>query len=201
MGKICFGFLGPNWERVKSHPWWKITDHLHSPDEGQAFVKFILDVQETKRMFKKALDTFLNTSAVFGYVRKEYLGFKMPDVYKVDKEKGQYGHSANGPYPAANKKIWASFPKATGRVGLGSLQHVATSGGFDPRRNQPPAGPINCWIRKLIRELEKKRPYCFHHVNERGKSRPCDRSFWSYKGTLVADNFRITGRAGTKSNW
>jgi len=178
------GFLGPN--GAGKSTMMKILTTYHTADEGQAVVN-MFDVLEEKKNVQKSIGYLPEHNPLYldMYV-KEYLGFNA-DVYQVNKDRINLVIEQTGLGPEANKKIGQLSKGYRQRVGLAAallhdpevliLDEPTT--GLDPNQLLE--------IRKLIKEIGKKKTILLSTHIMKEVEAVCDRVLIINKGRLVAD--------------
>ncbi|NNG09992.1 MAG: gliding motility-associated ABC transporter ATP-binding subunit GldA [Arenibacter sp.] len=178
------GFLGPN--GAGKSTMMKILTTYHTADEGQAVVN-MFDVLEEKKNVQKSIGYLPEHNPLYldMYV-KEYLGFNA-DVYQINKDRINLVIEQTGLSPEANKKIGQLSKGYRQRVGLAAallhdpevliLDEPTT--GLDPNQLLE--------IRKLIKEIGKKKTILLSTHIMKEVEAVCDRVLIINKGRLVAD--------------
>lgn len=178
------GFLGPN--GAGKSTMMKILTTYHTADEGLAMVNSF-DVESNKKSVRKSIGYLPEHNPLYldMYI-KEYLAFNA-DVYKVNKNRIHTVMEQTGLAPEANKKLGQLSKGYRQRVGLAAallhdpevliLDEPTT--GLDPNQLLE--------IRKLIREIGKKKTILLSTHIMKEVEAVCDRVLIINKGTLVAD--------------
>ncbi len=178
------GFLGPN--GAGKSTMMKILTTYHEADEGEAQVNSF-DVLSDKKNVQKSIGYLPEHNPLYldMYV-KEYLAFNA-DVYKTDKTRIAEVVEQIGLTPEVHKKIGQLSKGYRQRVGLAAallhdpdvliLDEPTT--GLDPNQLLE--------IRKLIKEIGKKKTILLSTHIMKEVEAVCDRVLIINKGVLVAD--------------
>ena len=178
------GFLGPN--GAGKSTMMRILTTYHTADEGNAKVNDY-DVLTNKKEVQKSIGYLPEHNPLYldMYVR-EYLEFNS-NVYKIDKNKIEEVIEQTGLLPESHKKIGQLSKGYRQRVGLAAallhdpevliLDEPTT--GLDPNQLME--------IRKLIKEIGKKKTILLSTHIMKEVEAVCDRVLIINKGTLVAD--------------
>lgn len=178
------GFLGPN--GAGKSTMMKILTTYHTADEGQAVVN-MFDVLEEKKNVQKSIGYLPEHNPLYldMYV-KEYLGFNA-DVYQINKDRINLVIEQTGLSPEANKKIGQLSKGYRQRVGLAAalLHNPEVLILDEPTTGLDPNQLLE--IRKLIKEIGKKKTILLSTHIMKEVEAVCDRVLIINKGRLVAD--------------